>query len=98
MDWKGLNQETLMNGWPLLNIKDIIHRLGDKKANYFAVENIKISRPSTARHRQNHLKRFSEREVSNYADGTGESTRITLTQGNAPVATLLKGRFFMGYL
>ena len=37
MDWKGLNQETLMNGWPLLNIKDIIHRLGDKKANYFAV-------------------------------------------------------------
>ena len=37
MDWKGLNQESLMNGWPLPNIKDIIHRLGDKKANYFAV-------------------------------------------------------------
>ena len=37
MDWKGLNQESLMNGWPLLNIKDIIHRLGEKKANYFAV-------------------------------------------------------------
>ena len=37
MDWKSLNQETLMNGWPLLNIKDIIHRLGEKKANYFAV-------------------------------------------------------------
>ena len=37
MDWKGLNQESIMNGWPLLNIKDIIHRLGEKKANYFAV-------------------------------------------------------------
>ena len=37
MDWKSLNQETLMNGWPLLNIKDIIHRLGEKRANYFAV-------------------------------------------------------------
>ena len=37
MDWKGLNQESLMNGWPLPNIKDIIHRLGDKKAHYFAV-------------------------------------------------------------
>ena len=37
MDWKSLNQEATMNGWPLLNIKDIIHRLGDKKANYFAV-------------------------------------------------------------
>ena len=37
MDWKSLNQETMMNGWPLLNIRDIIHRLGDKKASYFAV-------------------------------------------------------------
>ena len=37
MDWKSLNKETLMNGWPLLNIKDIIHRLGEKKATYFAV-------------------------------------------------------------
>ena len=37
MDWKSLNKETTMNGWPLLNIKDIIHRLGDKRATYFAV-------------------------------------------------------------
>ena len=37
MDWKGLNQESFMNGWPLLNIRDIIHRLGERKANYFAV-------------------------------------------------------------
>jgi hypothetical protein len=64
----------------------------------FAVKNIKRSRPSTARHRQNHLKQFSEREVSNYADGKGESTHLTLIQGNASAATLLKGRFFIGYL
>ena len=37
MDWKGLNSETQMNGWPLPNIRDIIHRLGEKKAKYFAV-------------------------------------------------------------
>jgi hypothetical protein len=44
------------------------------------------------------LKQFSEREVSNYADGKGESTHLTLIQGNASAATLLKGRFFIGYL
>ena len=34
--------------------------------------------------------------MSNYADGTGENTHIILIQGNAPAATLLKGRFFYG--
>jgi DsbC/DsbD-like thiol-disulfide interchange protein len=74
------------------------HKFNSKTNYFFAVKNIKISRPSTARHRQNHLKQFSEREVSNYADGKGESTHLTLIQGNASAATLLKGRFFIGYL
>ena len=68
------------------------------KGKTFCHKNNKISRPSTAQYRLNHLKRLSEREVSNYADGIGENTHITLIQGNAPAATLLKGRFFMGYL
>ena len=35
--WKGLNTQTESNGWPLLNIRQIIERLGTKKANFFAV-------------------------------------------------------------
>ena len=37
IDWKGLNAQTESNGWPLLNIRQIIDRLGTKKANFFAV-------------------------------------------------------------
>ena len=37
VDWKGLNNQTESNGWPLPNIRNIISRLGDRKANYFAV-------------------------------------------------------------
>ena len=36
-DWKGLNTQTESNGWPLLNVRQIIDRLGTKKATFFAV-------------------------------------------------------------
>ena len=42
------------------------------------------------------LATISQREVSNYAHGTGEDAPIKLFQGNASKAASLKGRFFMG--
>ncbi len=37
IDYRRLNLITKPNKWPLPNIKQMLHRLGDKKAKYFAV-------------------------------------------------------------
>jgi hypothetical protein len=42
------------------------------------------------------LPTISQKEVSNYAHGTGEDAPIRLFQGNASKAASLRGRFFMG--
>ena len=37
MDFRSLNQQTKSMGWPIPNIKDMINKIGSKKAKWFAV-------------------------------------------------------------
>ena len=37
MDFRSLNTQTKSMGWPIPNIKDMINKIGSKRAKWFAV-------------------------------------------------------------